>query len=298
MPSYSHVPVMPEVVLRLLAPRPGDTALDGTTGLGGHSRLIARALGANGAKGRLLCFDRDPEAIARARENLALAEVPIIFVNASYDRMGEEARKLGVGQVQRILLDLGVSSLQLDRPERGFSFRNDGPLDMRMNQEGGGVTAADIVNHWPEERLKDLFERLGEERFSGRLAKRIAEARLQQPIETTAVLSALAEGAVPFRGRIHPATRMFQALRMEVNDELGALSRGLMQAGRLLSPGGRLAVITFHSLEDRLVKRTFQRWRELGAARLVTSHALSPEREEALANRRSRSAKLRVVEKV
>ncbi len=297
MPSYSHIPVMPGEVLRLLDPQPGDIALDGTTGLGGHSRLMADAVGANGAKGRLLCFDRDPEAIMQARENLAEVEVPITFIRATYDRMGEEVRRLGIERVQRILLDLGVSSLQLDRPERGFSFRNDGPLDMRMDQEGGGPTAMEIVNTWPEERLKDLFERLGEERFSGRLAKRIAEARLQKPIETTAVLSARAEEAVPFRGKIHPATRMFQALRMEVNDELGALSRGLMQAGRLLSPGGRLAVITFHSLEDRLVKRTFLRWRELGAARLVTSHAVSATRGEALENRRSRSAKLRVVEK-
>ncbi len=295
MSSPAHIPVMPVEVMRLLDPRPGETAVDGTVGLGGHARLMAGALGAGG---RLICFDRDPEALRRARENLAGMAVPITLVQATYDRMGAELGKLGVEKVQRILLDLGVSSLQLDSPGRGFSFRQDGPLDMRMDQEGGGPTAADIVNGWPEEKLRELFERLGEERFSGRLAKRIVEARVQKPIETTAALSALAEKAVPFRGRIHPATRMFQALRMEVNDELGALSRGLMEAGRLLSPGGRLAVITFHSLEDRLVKRTFLRWRELGAARLVTSHAVAATRDEALANRRARSAKVRVAERV
>jgi 16S rRNA (cytosine1402-N4)-methyltransferase len=143
-----------------------------------------------------------------------------------------------------------------------------------------------------------LFSRLGEERFSGRLAKRIVEERAMRPIETTSSLAALAEAAVPFRGRIHPATRIFQALRMEVNDEQGALSRGLAAGGRLLAPGGRLAVITFHSLEDRLVKRTFLRWRDLGAVRLVNAHAVSCGRGEAAANRRARSARLRVVERI
>ena len=172
-----------------------------------------------------------------------------------------------------------------------------GPLDMRMDQ-GRGVTAREIVNSWPEERLCHIFQTLGEERFSRRLAKSIVAGRQEKPIETTGELSDLLARAVPFRGKIHPATRVFQALRMEVNDELGALSRGLAAAGRLLLPGGRLAVLTFHSLEDRLVKRTFLRWRELGAARLVNSKAESCDREEARANRRARSAKLRVVERL
>lgn len=290
---YTHLPVMPAESLALLAPGPGQTVVDGTVGLGGHSLLFGRAVG---PEGRLVCFDRDPEALARAGEALACLPCKKDFINAPFENMGGETAALGIPAVDRIFLDLGVSSLQLDKPERGFSFMRDGPLDMRMNQ-GAGRSAADIVNSWPEERLRELFITLGEERFSGRLAKTIAAARALRPIETTGELSKLAESAVPGRGKTHPATRMFQALRMEVNDELGTLSRGLAAAGRLLRPGGRLAVLTFHSLEDRLVKRTFLRWRDLGAAALVNSHAVSCGREEAVANRRARSAKLRVVER-
>lgn len=210
--------------------------------------------------------------------------------------MDKALADLGVTGAGAVLLDLGVSSLQLDKPERGFSFMRDGPLDMRMRQ-GSGPSARDIVNGWPEERLAALFRELGEERFSRRLAKSIVEKRLSRPIETTGELSKLVEESVPRRGRIHPATRLFQALRMEVNDELGTLSRGLAAAGRVLAPGGRLAVLTFHSLEDRLVKKTFLRWRGLGLTIPVTAGAEACGREEALANRRARSAKLRVVER-
>jgi 16S rRNA (cytosine1402-N4)-methyltransferase len=195
------------------------------------------------------------------------------------------------------LFDLGVSSLQLDKAERGFSFMRDGPLDMRMDQSRGN-TAADIVNRLPVEELADIFSRFGEERFSLRIAKRIVEKRGVMPITTTGELSLIVASAVPGRGRVHPATRVFQALRMAVNDELGTLSRGLAGAGRALLPGGRLAVLTFHSLEDRLVKRMFGRWRELGVARLVNAKALSCGREEARSNRRARSAKLRVAERI
>lgn len=292
--KYSHVPVMPEEVLRLLDPQPGETAIDGTVGLGGHARLVGEHIGRGG---RLICFDRDPEALARAATNLEFLDCKINFINTPYEGMGEAVSSLGLERVDRIFMDLGVSSLQLDKPERGFSFMRDGPLDMRMNQSSG-PTAADIVNSWPEERLRDLFKTLGEERFSGRIAKRVVEARAGRPIETTGELSRIAEDAVPFRGKTHPATRIFQALRMEVNDELGTLSRGLAAAGKLLRPGGRLAVLTFHSLEDRLVKRTFLRWRELGAVALVNSKAIGCSREESLVNRRARSAKLRVVERV
>lgn len=291
--QYGHLPVMPDEVMALLDPRPGDTAVDGTVGLGGHARMTGERIG---AAGRLICFDRDPEALARARANLADLECRRDFVNQPFERMGEELDRLGVTAVDRILLDLGVSSLQLDKPERGFSFMRDGPLDMRMNPRAT-VSARDIVNTWPAERLLHIFQTLGEERFSRRLAKSIVEARVLKPIETTGELSALAARTVPSRGRIHPATRIFQALRMEVNDELGTLSRGLAAAGRRLAPGGRLAVLTFHSLEDRLVKRVFLRWRDLGAVRLVNAKAVACGRDEAKGNRRARSAKLRVVEK-
>ena len=291
---YSHLPVMPDEVMQLLSPQAGDSAVDGTVGLGGHSRLIGAAIG---GEGHLVCFDRDPEALSRARETLADLPCRRDFVNRPYEFMDKELPRLGLTAARRIFMDLGVSSLQLDKPERGFSFMRDGPLDMRMNQEEG-PTAADIVNSWPEENLAKLFKTLGEERFSGRMAKRIVERRQERPILTTGELSLLAEEAVPFRGRIHPATRLFQALRMETNDELGTLSRGLAAAGRMLAPGGRLAVLTFHSLEDRLVKRTFLRWRDLGAVRLVNAKAVSCGREEARTNRRARSAKLRVVERL
>lgn len=293
-PVYSHLPVMPARVVELLDPRPGDTAVDGTTGLGGHSRLIGEKIG---REGRLICFDRDSEALARAKANLSDLPCRIDFVHRAYEHMGEELNRLGVGKIHRILMDLGVSSLQLDKPERGFSFLRDGPLDMRMDRREG-LTAAEIVNGWPEERLAEIFKTLGEERFSRRLAKSIAEARVKGPIETTGELSSLAEATVPRRGRIHPATRMFMALRMAVNDEMGTLSRGLAAAGKSLAPGGRLAVLTFHSLEDRLVKRTFLSWVERGLAVQVNRRVEAPDREEERVNRRARSAKLRVVERV
>ena len=290
---YSHLPVMPDLVMRYLDPRPGQTVVDGTVGLGGHSSLFADAVGESG---RLICFDRDPEALARARQTLSRAPCRVDFVNRTYEHMVRELHALGISRVDRAFMDLGVSSLQLDKPERGFSFMRDGPLDMRMNQTEG-ESAADIVNSWPEEKLFQLFKTLGEERFSGRIAKRIAENRRQGSITTTGELSGLIADAVPFRGKINPATRVFQALRMQVNDELGTLSRGLAAAGKMLAPGGRLAVLTFHSLEDRLVKKTFARWEEMGLATPVTRKAVSCGREEARVNRRARSAKLRTVEK-
>lgn len=293
-PVYNHLPVMPERIMELLAIRPGCIVVDGTVGLGGHSHLLGMATGAGG---RLICFDKDTEALRRARENLSDIPCRVDFIHSPYEYMDAELARLGVHGVDDILLDLGVSSLQLDKPERGFSFMRDGPLDMRMNQKTG-LSARDIVNKWPEQRLALIFRELGEERFSRRLAKSIVESRAMRPIETTGELSKLVEETVPYRGKIHPATRVFQALRMQVNDELGTLSRGLAAAGRILMPGGRLAVLTFHSLEDRLVKRTFVRWRELAAAKPVIPKAESCDHEESQRNRRARSAKLRVMEKL
>lgn len=292
--AYGHVPVMIREVMDCLAPGSGDTTVDGTTGLGGHACAIGAVLG---PAGRLVCFDRDPEALAAAAANMADLECRCDFVNRSFEDIPSELERLGIAGAKRILFDLGVSSLQLDKPERGFSFMRDGPLDMRMDQSCG-VTASDLVNRLTVEELAGIFYELGEERFSLRIAKRIAEKRSEKSITTTGELSLIVTSAKPGRSRIHPATRVFQALRMAVNDELGALSRGLAGAGKALAPGGRLAVLTFHSLEDRLVKRVFGRWRELGIVRLVNAKPLSCCREEALANRRARSAKLRVVEKI
>ena len=280
--------------MAVLDPRPGEVAVDGTVGLGGHSLRLGQALG---GAGRLVCFDRDPQALELARQRLAALPCRVDFSHLSFERMERELARLGCPRAKRIILDLGVSSLQLDSPERGFSFLRDGPLDMRMNP-GDGLSARDIVNSWPEKELERLFLTLGEERRSRRLAKSIVERRAARPIETTGELSELAAASAPRRGGIHPATRMFQALRMQVNDELGSLSRGLAAAGKSLAPGGRLAVLTFHSLEDRLVKRTFARWREMGLAEWVVSGVARPDREEMGANRRARSAKLRAVERL
>ncbi len=294
LPEYKHIPVLYDEVIALLAPVPGDVAVDGTTGLGGHAGGLGRRIGRDGV---LVCFDQDPEALGQAKAALADLECSLFFVNARFETMPARLAELNITQVDRILLDLGVSSLQLDKPERGFSFRHDGPLDMRMNP-AASPSAAEVVNTYPEEALANIFYQYGEERFSRRIAKRIVDERAGKPIYTTGELSELVAASVPGRGKTHPATRVFQALRIEVNDELGTLSRGLANAGRLLSPGGRLAVLTFHSLEDRLVKKTFARWRDLGVARLVNAKAAVASRQEALANRRARSAKLRVVEKV
>ncbi len=293
MDTYSHIPVMPRDVLRLLAPGEGDTVVDGTAGFGGHALLFAQAIGKTGT---LVCFDRDAEALDRARAALEHAPCPAHFVHDAAEHMPGHLRALGIPRAHRVFLDLGVSSLQLDKPERGFSFMRDGPLDMRMNQ-AEGETAADIVNSWPEDRLAHLFRSLGEERRAGRIAKTIAERRAVRSITTTGELSSLIAAAAPRQGKIHPATRVFQALRMRVNDGLGTLSRGLAAAGKILAPGGRLAVLTFHSLEDRLVKKTFAQWEARGLAAPVLKKALACGREEARENRRARSAKLRAVEK-
>ncbi|MDR3210461.1 MAG: 16S rRNA (cytosine(1402)-N(4))-methyltransferase RsmH [Planctomycetota bacterium] len=292
-PPGQHIPVLAEETLTLLAPAPGELAVDATVGLGGHSRLIGARLGREGS---LFCFDRDRQALDKARENLSDLACHLHFLPHPFDAMGVELSRLGTSRVERILLDLGVSSLQLDSPERGFSFLRDGPLDMRMDPTQG-QTAATLVNQAPLEELIRLFQDLGEERFAKRIARIIVEKRAKQPITTTGGLAELVSQAVPGRGRRHPATRVFQALRMEVNDEPGMLCRGLAAAGRLLSPGGRLAVITFHSLEDRPVKRLFRRWQELGLVKIITSSPVLCSRPEARLNPRARSAKLRVVER-
>ncbi|MDR1535121.1 MAG: 16S rRNA (cytosine(1402)-N(4))-methyltransferase RsmH [Planctomycetota bacterium] len=285
---------MPAEVVEALAVRPGDTVVDGTAGLGGHAHLLGSLIGKGG---RLLCFDRDPQTLELARARLSGLACRVDFINLPFEFMDREFRRLGLSGADRIVLDLGVSSVQLDSPERGFSFQRNGPLDMRMNP-AGELTAGGIVNTWSKERLSRLFLKFGEEPFSRRLAKSIVEARAIRPIETTGELAELAIKSIPVRGRIHPATRMFQAIRICVNDELGCLSRGLAAAGRTLAPKGRMAVISFHSLEDRLVKRTFMRWREMGLAKWALPGGLPPGREEVRLNPRSRSAKLRAVERL
>ncbi len=305
-----HIPILErDIVEALRAEDPAVKRLvDGTVGGGGHTLALLRA-GIDEA----LCFDRDRSAIDSARGRLSEFADRARMVHGSYCDMAAEARLSGWDAVDAILLDLGLSSLQLDDPERGFSFRHDAPLDMRFDRGGGGMTAQDLVNGLPAAELANLLYRYGEERQSRRIASAIAERR---PIESTRQLADLVARAKRGRARpsprTHPATKVFQALRIAVNGELEALERALPIAVELLRPGGRLAVISFHSLEDRIVKQTFKKLSTAVSAppgmasiqaataqiRLVNRKPIVPSREEIAANPRSRSAKLRVVEKL
>lgn len=246
--AYTHKPVMIEECLEGLAIKPGGLYIDATTGLGGHSEQILR----RGA--RLICLDKDQSALDRTAQRLAEYGDRVCFVKSDFRHMEQVMDSLGHADADGILLDLGVSSMQLDDPERGFSYRHEAPLDMRMDSSAA-LTAHEVVNEWPMDRLKQIFYDYGEERYSDLIAAAIARYR---PIDTTTALSDIICSAMPAKARReaqHPARRCFQALRICVNDELGAVEEGVAAAIRLLRPGGRLCVISFHSLEDREVKR-------------------------------------------
>jgi 16S rRNA (cytosine1402-N4)-methyltransferase len=250
----AHQPVMTDRVAELLRPRPGGTYLDATLGLGGHSE---RLLEASAPDGRVVGLDRDPAALALARQRLAWAGDRLQAVAASFADLAEVADRVGTGPVDGVLYDLGVSSLQLDEAGRGFSYRADAPLDMRMDPTGG-ITAAEVLATYPRADLARILREYGEERFAGRIARFLDEARRRAPITTTGQLAELVKAAVPAAARRtgpHPARRAFQALRIEVNRELDALRASLPQALDLLAPGGRLVVLAYHSLEDRIVKQ-------------------------------------------
>ncbi len=255
MSHFVHIPVLLRETLEALQIRPGGTYIDGTVGGGGHTAALLE----HGA-GRVLGIDQDPEALAAAGERLKAYGERLTLAHGNFRDIGSIARAHGFGQVDGILLDIGVSSHQLDTAERGFSFGHDAPLDMRMNPRVG-PTAAELVNTLSEAALADIIYRYGEERLARRIARRIVERRARQPIRTTTELADLVAQVVGRRReeRIHPATRTFQALRIAVNDELGALEAALPAATGLLKPDGRLAVITFHSLEDRIVKAFMRR---------------------------------------
>ena len=245
----AHVPVMLSEVLAALAPRAGETYLDGTFGGGGYASAIL-----NAADCTLYAIDRDPEAIARGVALSASFPGRLRMVHGSFGQMAALLGAFGVRTLDGVVLDLGVSSFQIDDFSRGFSFRGDGPLDMRMGRDG--ISAADLVNNLSESDLADTLYQFGEERQSRRIAKAIAAARAVAPIATTGQLAAIVRSVLPpDRSGMDPATRSFQALRIRVNDELGEIERALAQAAELLAPGGRLVVVSFHSLEDRLIKR-------------------------------------------
>lgn len=302
---WVHIPVLTGPVVEWLAPTAPGLLVDATLGLGGHARVLLEA-----APGfQLLGVDRDPEAVAEARRRLEPYGPRVTLAIRNFDSLPELLAEQALPQPAAILADLGCSSLQLDTPGRGFSFAADGPLDMRMGRDG--ATAAELVNSAEEEELVSIFWRYGEERRSRAVARAIIR---QRPLATTAELSRLVERVVP-RGKgqkIHPATRVFQALRIAVNDELGQLERFLEPAVRSLRPGGRMAVISFHSLEDRIVKHGFAALQGLCTCppdfpecrcepeqliRVLTRSPIRPTAEEIRDNPRSRSARLRVVER-
>ncbi len=291
-----HVPVMSAEVVQALAPGRGGLFVDCTVGLGGHAAAV---LGA-GAE-RLVGIDRDLDALAVARERLARWGGQVELVHANYREIGRVLDERGIGSVDGVLADLGVSSLQFDGEGRGFSFQRDEPLDMRMDRSAG-PTAADLVADLSEQDLANVIYRFGEERFSRRIARVIVDARRAGPVSTTGQLAALVRRAVPRKGYspIHPATRTFQALRIVVNEELEGLEEFIDRACRRLASGGRLVVLAFHSLEDRVVKHTLRRLSadEPSSFRLLARRAMQPTDQEVAANPRARSAKLRAIERV
>jgi len=307
MNDTPHQPVLYKEIIHALQPRRGGRYVDGTLGAGGHARGILEACAPDG---QLLGLDVDPQALETARKTLAPYEGRFHLAQASYTTLSAQLQRLGWDEVDGILLDLGASSMQFDTPERGFSFQHDAPLDMRFDPRAP-LTAADIVNGYSERELADLLYEYGEERDARKIARAIVRAR---PLHTTRQLVAVIEAVSPRRGeRLHPATRTFQALRIAVNDELSAVKAALPQAVAGLRSGGRLAVISFHSLEDRIVKEFFrEQSRDLlnppyeriyekerkATLKEINRKPITPSEEEIRNNPRARSAKLRIAEKL
>jgi 16S rRNA (cytosine1402-N4)-methyltransferase len=293
----AHIPVMASEVKELLGLKPGSTMVDGTLGLGGHAAVLAQVIGNDGT---LIGIDQDRDAIEQARERLKDFGGKLHIVKNNFSKLAEVLAGLGVHYVDAFLFDLGVSSLQLAAAERGFSFRVAGPLDMRMDRDAQ-VSAFELVNSLSEDEITKILWRYGEERFSRRIAKAIVRARAAQSIETTTELADIVLGALPYRvsrDGVHPATRSFQALRIAVNRELDVLPVALDAAFNHLKIGGRICVIAFHSLEDRIVKQKFRSLAQAGCAELLTKKPLRPGDQEARSNPRSRSARLRALERI
>ena len=291
----THIPVMPEEVAYFLNCRPGQTILDCTLGEGGHASLLASKISPGGC---LIGIDRDGEAIEVARRQLNKFGESIKIEQANFSELREVLERTGVDKLDGILFDLGVNSSQLQDHRRGFSFRADGPLDMRMDSRED-CRASDLVNRLGRKELEWVIREYGEERFAGRISRRIVEERSAGPILNTGRLARIVAEAQPGRGKIHPATRTFQALRIYLNGELEALEKALPAAISMLKSGGRICVISFHSLEDRIVKYEFRRWdRQEGLLRILTKKPVRPGIEEVRKNPRSRSAKLRAAEKI
>jgi 16S rRNA (cytosine1402-N4)-methyltransferase len=310
--EFAHEPVLLTETVALLAPKPGEVMMDGTVGGGGHSRAILKKILPGG---RLIAVDQDTAALQAAKEALAPWGGDVVFIHNNFGNIKEILQTVQVDALDGILLDIGVSSHQLDEDERGFSFHGDAPLDMRMNPDGP-VTAADLVNTLGENELSKIIRDYGEELWARRIAQFIVTKRKAAPIETTGQLVEVIKAAIPAKARRrgpHPARRTFQALRIAVNDELGVLEKAVRDGIDVLKPGGRLAVITFHSLEDRIVKKLFQEAAgvckcppglpqcvcgEQAVVKIITGKPVVAKDEELQRNPRARSAKLRVATKV
>ncbi|HEY2421469.1 MAG TPA: 16S rRNA (cytosine(1402)-N(4))-methyltransferase RsmH [Neobacillus sp.] len=309
---FEHTTVLLKEAVDGLAIKPDGIYVDCTLGGAGHSSLILSKLG---SKGRLFAFDQDETAIVHAKTKLAAHQEKLTIIKSNFLYLKEELENLGIFRVDGILYDLGVSSPQLDTPERGFSYHHDAPLDMRMDNDAD-VSAYDVINHWSYEDLVRIFFRYGEEKFSKQIARKIEAARLIKPIQTTAELVELIKDAIPAPARRkggHPAKRVFQAVRIAVNDELAVFEKSLNQAIELLNQGGRISVITFHSLEDRICKAAFKKASETPdlppglpiipdeykpILKFVSRKPILPSEEELEHNNRARSAKLRIAEKL
>jgi 16S rRNA (cytosine1402-N4)-methyltransferase len=306
MNNPQHKPVLYKEIIHAMQPKNSGCYIDGTVGAGGHARGVLEACA---PAGRLLGLDLDPQALALARETLAPYGERVVLVQASYVSLPEAMRDIGWEKVDGILLDLGVSSMQLDTPGRGFSIQREAPLDMRFNPSSG-LSAAQLLNSLPEADLADLLFKYGEEPRAKNMARMIVQAR---PVATTTQLAEIAKRAYPGHSRVHPATRTFQALRIAVNDELTALEKALPEAAAVLRPGGRLAVISFHSLEDRIVKDFIRQESKdrinppyehiydverKATLKAINRKPITPDEDAIKENPRARSAKLRVAEKI
>ena len=292
-----HTSVMLNEVMEFLAPEVNGVYVDGTLGLGGHSTAILNRIG---KQGRLIGFDRDTQSIKLAETNLKPFSEQCTFIHDDFKNIDQNLKEIGISNVDGILLDLGISSFQLDNPSRGFSFREDGPLDMRMDQRGK-LSAFDLINSLSEKELSLILKDYGQERWHQRIARSLVMQRALGPIGTTEELKNIVTKSMPYgrkRTRIHPCTRTFQAFRIAVNRELDSLEEGIKKCASCLKKNGRLVVISFHSLEDRIVKKTFKDWSKSGTFTELVKKPLLPTEEEIKLNSRARSARLRAVEKI
>ena len=295
--SYSHNPVLSSEVIDFLSLEPGQIIVDATIGGAGHSEEILRRITPGGT---LIGIDRDEEALRLVSERLRPFEGSFKLINKNFKYLKEILKDLGINKANGIIFDLGISSIQMEAWERGFSIKNDGPLDMRMDRSQT-LTAKDLVNRLRESELSDTIRDFGEERFHRRIAKRIVEERSRKEISTTSELSGIILRSLPYshnKYKIHPATRTFQAIRIKVNDELGSVRQALNALPEALEKGGRACVISFHSLEDRLAKNTFKEFKARGLFNILTKKPVTAKEVEVISNPRSRSAKLRVAEKM